>query len=55
MRAIDDFGIIESENNGEELKGIKERYRTESDHGAMRIAALVCTSYMTLLMDRQQS
>lgn len=55
MRAIDDFGIIESENNGEELKGIKERYRTESNHGAMRIAALVRTSYVTLLMNRQQS
>jgi hypothetical protein len=41
MRAIDDFGIVES-GNMEEGQAIKERYKTESDHGAMRIAALVC-------------
>jgi hypothetical protein len=40
MRAIDDFGVTES-GNMEERKAIKERYKTESDHGAMRIAALV--------------
>jgi hypothetical protein len=42
MRAIDDFGIIGSGDNGEEANALKERYKTESDHGAMRIAALVC-------------
>jgi hypothetical protein len=41
MRAIDDFGIIGTQNT-EEGKAMKERYKTESDHGAMRIAALVC-------------
>jgi hypothetical protein len=40
MRAIDDFGIIGSGDNGEEANAMKERYKTESDHGAMRIAAL---------------
>jgi hypothetical protein len=40
MRAIDDFGVTES-GNMEEERAIKERYKTESDHGAMRIAALV--------------
>jgi len=39
MRAVDDFGIVES-GSIEEGKAIKERYKTESDHGAMRIAAL---------------
>jgi hypothetical protein len=49
MRAVDDFGILETKDRnrrqgGEvnvEVQGVLERYRTESDHGAMRIAALV--------------
>jgi len=53
MRAIDDFGIIES-GNMEEGKAIKERYKTESDHGAMRIAALVRPLISLELMSRQQ-
>jgi hypothetical protein len=55
MRAIDDFGIIESVNN-EEGKAIKERYKTESDHGAMRIAALVShlVFFKSELMNRRQ-
>jgi hypothetical protein len=44
MRAIDDFGIIGSGDNGEEANAMKERYKTESDHGAMRIAALASPS-----------
>jgi hypothetical protein len=52
MRAVDDFGILEIKernrgNGGEvnvEVQSVLERYRTESDHGAMRIAALVCLS-----------
>ena len=55
MRAIDDFGIIESVNM-EEGKGMKERYKTESDHGAMRIAALVrpLIPLRVKLMNRQR-
>jgi len=53
MRAIDDFGIIES-GNMEEGRAIKERYKTESDHGAMRIAALVRPLISMKLMSRQQ-
>ena len=52
MRAIHDFGILEIKdgsraNDGTslEVQGILERYRTESDHGAMRIAALVSLPY----------
>jgi hypothetical protein len=41
MRAIDDYGTIDAADNAEETRAVKERYRTESDHGAMRIAALV--------------
>lgn len=48
MRAIDDFGIISSEDKAEEVKVIKEKYKTESDHGAMRIAALVCPTIQYL-------
>jgi hypothetical protein len=55
MRAVDDFGIIGTENL-EEAKAIKERYKTESDHGAMRIAALVShlVFFRSELMNRRQ-
>jgi hypothetical protein len=45
MHAIDDFGILEVRKDeaeqSEEVRSIMERYKTESDHAAMRIAALV--------------
>jgi len=53
MRAIGDFGILES-GNMEEGKAIKERYKTESDHGAMRTAALVRPLISLELMIRRQ-
>ena len=41
-RAIDEFGIIQSREDANEVVAIRERFKTESDHAAMRIAALVC-------------
>ena len=49
MRAIDDFGIVDS-GSIEEGKAIKERYKTESDHGSMRIAALA--SHLISFLDQ---